>query len=174
MLGPVLERLHNELLNPLIDIAFDYMMEAGLLPPPPPELQGQALNIELVSMLAQAQRAIAINGVDRLVTHIGNLAALTQDPSVWDKYDKDQSVDNYADMLGVDPRLIVPEDKVETLRRARAKLQQAQMRSAALNQAADTAQKAGNTPTQGGTSTALDDFTNLFSQGFGAPQPQGA
>lgn len=58
MLGPVLERLHNELLKPLIDITFDYMMEAGIVPPPPEELQGQDLNVELISMLAQAQRAI--------------------------------------------------------------------------------------------------------------------
>ena len=43
MLGPVLERLHNELLDPLIDITFNRMIENNLIPPAPPELQGMEL-----------------------------------------------------------------------------------------------------------------------------------
>ena len=33
MLGPVLERLHNELLDPLVESTFTHMVRAGLLPP---------------------------------------------------------------------------------------------------------------------------------------------
>jgi Bacteriophage head to tail connecting protein len=33
MIGPVLERLHDELLKPMIDITFDYCVDAGILPP---------------------------------------------------------------------------------------------------------------------------------------------
>lgn len=64
MLGPVLERLHNELLDPLVDITFTRMLQAGIVPPAPEELQGMDLNVEFVSMLAQAQRAIGTNSVD--------------------------------------------------------------------------------------------------------------
>jgi len=38
MLGPVLERLQNELIDPLIEITFSAMVNAGVLPPPPPPL----------------------------------------------------------------------------------------------------------------------------------------
>ena len=38
MLGPVLERLHNEILDPLIEMTFARMVEAGIVPPPPEEL----------------------------------------------------------------------------------------------------------------------------------------
>ena len=75
MLGPVLERMHNEILDPLIEMTFSRMVEAGIVPPPPDELQGMELNVEFVSMLAQAQRAVATNSVDRFV---GNLGAVAQ------------------------------------------------------------------------------------------------
>lgn len=172
MLGPVLERLHNELLSPLIDITFDRMMEAGIVPPPPPELHGQDLNIELVSMLAQAQRAIATNGVDRFMSNA--LAIAGAKPEVLDKLNIDYWADSYCDMLGCDPKLILPDDQVAQIRAARAKAAQQAQASALANQHADTANKLASTPTQGGMSNGLDDVTNLFSQGLGSPQLQGA
>lgn len=139
MLGPVLERLQNELLEPAIDITFDRIMETGIAPPPPPELHGQEIVIELVSMLAQAQRAIGTNSIDRFV---GNLGAVAQfKPEVLDKFDADAWADIYSDSLGLDPRIIVPEDQVQAMRAQRAKQQQATQQAELANQHADTAQK---------------------------------
>lgn len=161
MLGPVLERLHNELLTPLIDITFEKMMAAGIVPPPPPELQGQDLNIELVSILAQAQRAIATNGVDRFVGALGQMARFK--PDVLDKLDSDYWADSYSDMLGIDPELIVANDKVAIIRQQRAQQAQQQQQMEMANQAANTANQLGKTPTQGGSSNALDDVMSQFS-----------
>ena len=145
MLGPVLERLHNEILSPKIDMTFTRMVEAGIVPTPPEELQGMELNVEFVSMLAQAQRAIATNGVDRFV---GNLGAVAQiKPEVLDKFDADRWADAYGDMLGIDPELIVPGEKVALIRQARAEQQQAASQSALMNQGADTAAKLGSIDT---------------------------
>jgi hypothetical protein len=151
MLGPIVERLHNELLNPLIDTTFSALLEAGVLPPPPPEMHGQPLNVEYISMLAQAQRAIATNGVDRFVGNLGQIAAFK--PDILDKFDADVWADKYADMLGVDPEMVVAGDKVALVRNARAQAQAAAQKAAMANSAADTAQKLGNTPT--GTNNAL-------------------
>jgi hypothetical protein len=164
MLGPVLERLHDELLDPLIDRTFTRMIEANLVPPAPPELQGQELNVELISMLAQAQRAIATNGVDRFV---GNLGAIAQmKPEILDKFDQDAWADRYSDMLGVDPELIVPGDQVALIRQQRAMQQQQMAQAQMAEQQAKAAHALGKTPTQGGESTALDDVINQFS-GYG-------
>lgn len=168
MLGPVLERLHNELLTPLIDITFDRMLETGIVPPPPPELEGQSLNIELVSILAQAQRAIATNGVDRFVNNMTIIAQVK--PEVLDKFDADYWADSYSDMLGVDPQLIVSEDKVLLARQARQQAQAAAQKAAMANQQADTVNKLSSVPTQNGSSNAGTDVMNMFSQGLGAPQ----
>lgn len=170
MLGPVLERLHNELLKPYIDIGFDRMLAAGIVPPPPEELQGMELNVEFVSMLAQAQRAIGVGGVDRLIQTIGTLATFQhnsgQPITAWDKLDSDEIVDQYSEMLGVDPKLINGSDQVAIIRNDRAQQQAAAQKQAAMAQAADTAQKLGNAPTAPGT--ALGDVISQFS-GYGGP-----
>jgi hypothetical protein len=161
MLGPVLERLHNELLNPLIDITFESMMDAQILPPPPQELQGQDLSVELVSMLAQAQRSIATNGVDRFVANMVNIAGVR--PDVLDKLDVDYWADEYSDMLGVDPQFIVPEEKVQMIREQRAQAQAQAAQQQQQEQQANIAKSLATTPTQAGQSTALDDATSQFS-----------
>ena len=136
MLGPVLERLHNELLDPLIETTFSRMITAGIVPPPPPEMNGMEINVEFVSMLAQAHRAVGANSVDRWV---GNLGAVAQfKPDVLDKVDSDYWAEAYADMLGVDPRMIVPNDKVAVIRQARAEHQQKVEQAAMAEQESKT------------------------------------
>jgi hypothetical protein len=163
MLGPVLERLHNELLDPLIDITFDRMVEAGLVPPAPEELQGMELSVEFVSMLAQAQRAIGTNSVDRYVNSMGMVAQMK--PDVLDKFDSDAWADGYADMLGVDPSLIVAGPQVAKIRQARAQAQQAAAQQEAQNQAAENMSKLGKVD----AGNAMD-MINQFS-GYNSPSP---
>ncbi len=56
MLGPVLERPHDDLLEPLIGRVFQIMARAGEIPPPPsPALDGLRLQPEYVSPMAAMQ-----------------------------------------------------------------------------------------------------------------------
>ena len=48
MLGPVLESLHGDLLKPLVDWAFEEMFKHNLFDPPPRELEGWPIEIELI------------------------------------------------------------------------------------------------------------------------------
>lgn len=142
MLGPVLESLHTEMLQPYIEITFAKMLRAGLFAPgmplePPPELNGQDLDIEFVSTLAQAQRAVGTSSVDRLIGTVASLSSIK--PGVLDKLDEDQAVDMYAEMLGVDPSLIVADDKVALVRKQKAAAQQAQSMAAMAPAAKDMA-----------------------------------
>lgn len=159
MLGPVLERMHNEILDPLIDQAFTRLVAAGIVPPPPQELQGMELNVEFVSMLAQAQRAIATNGIDRFVGNLGAVAGFK--PEVLDKFDADRWADAYADMLGIDPELIVPGDKVALIRQARAEAAQQQAAAEQMAAGAKTARDLAAADTSG--ENALTDVTRAFS-----------
>jgi len=118
-LGPVLERLQDELVNPLVDLAFDRAVEAGLLPLPPEALQGEDLRVELHSMLAREQRGDAVQGLDRLLRLVQGLAAAR--PEVLDKLDLDQVVEEYADLTGAPPRVVRSEDLVAALRAGRAR-----------------------------------------------------
>jgi len=169
MLGPVLERLHNELLEPLIDRTFKQMLEVGALPPPPPDLLGMDLTVEFVSMLAQAQRAIGTNAVDRFVGNLGAIAQLK--PDVLDKFNADEWVDSYSDMLGVDPNIIVPEDRVEALREARNRALAAKEQAAMMEQQAATVKDLAAAPTGNTQQTALTDIMSMFS-GYDSPSPR--
>lgn len=164
MLGPVLERLNNEMLDPLVEMTFDYMMEAGIVPPPPEELQGQDIRVEFVSMLAQAQRAIGINSIDRFVNSLAGMAQIK--PDVLDKLNSDKWADIYADSLGVDPEVLLSDDAVSMIREARAQQAQQAQQSALMNQAADTAQKMAAAKT--GEQNALTDVAGMFS-GYSSP-----
>jgi hypothetical protein len=159
MLGPVLERLQNELLDPLIEITFDQIMAAGIVPPPPEAMQGHDINVELVSMLAQAQKAVGTNSIDRFIGTIGSVAQFK--PEVLDKIDGDKLTDIYSDSLGVDPRILLGDDKVAALRQQRAQAQQQATQAAMMNQGADTAQKLASAKTT--DPSLLTDATAAFS-----------
>jgi hypothetical protein len=163
MLGPVLERLQNELLSPLIDTAFAYANKAGILSTPPQELEGMELKVEFISVLAQAQRAVAAQGVDRLLGTVGNLAQFK--PEVLDKIDFDQVVDDYSDMYGVNPKIVIPDDKVAEIRAQRAQAAQAAQTSAAMPQLVESAKTAGEVNVQG----VQDVMGSLM--GYGTPSP---
>lgn len=161
MLGPVVQRLQREIQGPLIETTFTRMVEAGIVPPAPQELQGNELNVEFTSMLAQAQRAVGNNSVDRFVANLGQIAAVK--PDVLDKFDADYWADSYADTLGIDPRLIVASDKVALIRQQRAEMQAQQQQQAMMAQGADMAQKLGGINTA--QPNALTDVVGAFAGG---------
>lgn len=124
MLGPVLERLHGELLSPALARVFGIMSRNKLLPPPPPGLGPNDLSVEYVSMLAQAQKSVSLGGIERLLTFVGQVAPSA--PQTLDKIDVDEAVDEYADLLGVSPRLLRQQSEVEQIRQSRQAAQQTQ------------------------------------------------
>jgi Bacteriophage head to tail connecting protein len=145
------------LLNKVIDRAFAMASRAGLLPEPPPELAGQTLKVEYISVLAQAQRAIGIGGIERLTGYVASLAQVK--PDILDKVDLDQAVDEYAEMLGTPPSIVLSDEVVGKRRNARAEMQAAAAKMEQTQMAADTAATLGNTPMADGQ-TALDKLVN--------------
>jgi hypothetical protein len=135
MLGPVLERLNTEGFDPGIDRIFNIMNRSGLIPPPPQEIQDQEIQINYVSMLAEAQRAASTIGIERSFAFAGNLAAVK--PDVLDNYDFDEGVRIYGDLMSGDPRILKDIDVRNAERAERAKQEQAlaqmQMTDAAVN-----------------------------------------
>ena len=141
LLGPVLERLHSEMLDPLIGATFAYLVEADKVPPPPQIIQGKELNVEYISVLAEAQKSANISGVVRMTQQIGMLAQLN--PSALDKLDVDRTIDELADMNGVPPSMIVSGDRVALIRKERAQQQAQAEQQAQLAQAASTMKDIG-------------------------------
>jgi hypothetical protein len=131
MLGPVLERLHDELLDPLVTRVFNIMLRNGMFDdiPLPPALRLQHLQVEFISMLAQAQKAVATGAIERFWQFGGQIAALK--PEAADRLDPDGTMEAYADMTGIPSGVMVDRKQAAAIRQQRAK-QQAQQ--AALQQ----------------------------------------
>lgn len=164
LIGPVLERLHDELFMPLIDRTFNLMARLDILPPPPPELTDAPIKVEFISLLAQAQKMVSTSAVDQLMAFTMNSAQAF--PEVLDAVNIDKAVDNYAGYLGVEVDMLRPLQDREALRQQRAQAQaaaqqQAQQQAAlqGMQGMAQTAQTLSQTPLQGGGETALDALT---------------
>ncbi len=143
-LGPVLEQLNQDILDPLIDIAFEFMLRQGLIAPPPPDLHGATLKVEYISVMAQAQKLYGIAGVERFAGFVGRTAEITQDPSVLDKVNIDQMIDVYGDLTGVSPSIINSDEIVAAKRQQRAKAQEAAQEEQMANAAAKASVAAKN------------------------------
>lgn len=125
MLGPVLERLNDECLNPLIDRTFSVMARKNMFPEPPDVLQGMPLRIEYISVMAQAQKSIGLTSLSQTVGFIAQLASVGKTEAL-DKLDADQAIDAFAEMSGVSPTVIVPQEQVQGIRQERAQQLQQQ------------------------------------------------
>jgi hypothetical protein len=141
-LGPVVERAENEHLKVAVERGFGILMRTDdtLRGAIPEELQGHDLDIEFVSILAQAQRAVAAGSIERSLAFAGNLSAVN--PEVLDKVDFDQAFDEYTDIQGLPPGIVRSDEAVAKLREARALQQAQQQQMQAMAAAAQPLQQA--------------------------------
>jgi hypothetical protein len=153
MLGPVLTRFNDEALTPALRRVYSIMARAQLLPPPPPEVEGQPIEISYASMLQEAQRAVATTGIERLLTVVGGMAAI--DPQVMDNIDLDEATDEYASLLDVSPRIIRSRKDLAAIREQRAQQEAQATALEAVPPAVDAAKTLSETAVGGGQ-TALN------------------
>jgi len=161
MLGPVLERLNDELLDPLIDRAFNIMIKVGMVPPPPKELQGMDLSVEYISVMARAMKMVGISSIERTMQFAGQMAQAN--PQVLDKLDFDQALDEYSTMLGVPPSIIKDNKEVAATRAQRAQQQNAAMAMQMAQQGAQSAKTLSETQV-----TDENALTNMINNLRGA------
>ncbi len=125
-LGPVIERLQHEFLQPLLERCFNIMLRKEKFLPLSPELAELAgeYTINLVSPLATAQRGVALQGITSFMGFIGQAAQFDQ--TILDNINVDAAAREYADISGVDLGILRPQEEVDGLRQQRAAAAQAQ------------------------------------------------
>lgn len=121
LLSPLLEQIHTAL-KQILDWIFYAEMEAGILPPVPQELEGEEIEIEFISTLAQAMKAQNIASMERFITFTANMAQAV-DPVLLKKIKGENMIDDYADFANIDPSQIAPNEELEELRKAQAEKQ---------------------------------------------------
>ena len=129
MIGPALDNMQTELFDPSIGRTFAIMNRLTLaggepmIPTPPESLQGEEIQVEYVSILAQAQKMVGATAIEQFASFVGGLAGVK--PEVIDKLDADEAVDQYGDIIGVPAAIVVPDEQVAKIRAARVKEQAA-------------------------------------------------
>lgn len=166
-LGPVYLRLNDELLDRLIERAFGIMTKRGMFAPPPDELQGRAINVEYISVMAQTMKSIGIANIERSLAFAGSLAEAF--PTVLDNINPDATITEYFGMAGAPPALLFDPKVRDEGRRVRAQKQAMVEGLAAAQQGAQTAQTLSQT--QLGNSNALSQIMQRMAPQQGQEVP---
>lgn len=103
-IGPVLERMHNELLDGLVDRSFHILQRREIFPDPPEALAGRDLRVDYLSVMAQAQKISSVQGLERLAGFIAEISQL--DPDVAKSLDTYAAVVRFAEATGTDPDVL--------------------------------------------------------------------
>jgi len=151
VLGPVFQQMDTELLTPMVDRIYALLARQGLIPEAPRELADVPLKVEYISVMAQALKLVGVTAQERFLAHAAQVASVW--PSARYKVNAMQAIDDSADMLGVNPNLVLSDEDAKAAADADAQAAQAA-------QQAETMQKmalAGKTmsETEMGGDTAL-------------------
>lgn len=127
MLGPVLERIHYELLDPLINRTFWLAWDEGLIPEPPESvLEGEETQIEYVSILSQAQKAVGVARIEQSMSFLGSM--LQTAPEMRHLVDWYKMYKTYNSMIGVREDIFKKEeDYLQAVNQEKQMAQMAQM-----------------------------------------------
>lgn len=122
LLGPVLERFESEGLSPCIERVFRICERAGVFPEVPEELIDVDIQIQYVSVLSDAQRAVGTVSIERYLQLVGNMASIF--PEALDVPNPEEIIREYAEAIGVEPKLQRSRDESRQLRENRDQQQQ--------------------------------------------------
>jgi len=130
MLGPVFQRLYNEVFTPIVDRVWGIMVRANILPPPPPEVAGKNIDVKFSSLLEISQNAAQAGSIERMFQITGQLAGI--DPAAVDNLDIDMALDIYSSLLNNSPRIIRSPAQLTQIRQTRQQQQQAAQQAAQM------------------------------------------
>ena len=151
LIGPVVERLQKELLEPLIMRTFQLMRDWNAMPEPPDGMDGAELDVQFESVLAQAQKLTATSSIDQGMAFI--VGAAQANPEILDILDWDAMGKGYLDRVGIPKSCIREDGEIAAIREQRAQAQQqaaeaeqAQMQAQTAQDLTGAAKNLGQTP----------------------------
>lgn len=124
LLGPVLGRLQEEFLRPIVDRLFNIMYKRGLIDPAPPELVGMKLDVKYSSLIAKSQRLSDGQNIVRTIQTISPFLQI--DPAASDNINADNAIRIVTQVYGAPQELIRTKAEIEKIRQGRAEAQAAQ------------------------------------------------
>ena len=147
-LGPMVERFENEGHQPVLDRLFYIMLRGNMFPPIPAQLKGKFIKTEYTSIFAQMQKASLTTSIEQFAGFVGRVMAGT--PEAADNVDWDEMINEYADFMGISPKIVRPLAKVLKMRMQRAQQAQEQQQMEQTMAGVQGAQTLSQTDVGGG------------------------
>lgn len=161
LLGPLLENLNPDLLEPTIERTIAILWRQGRLPPAPPELKGAKITVEFRSIVHQMQKSTRLGGMRTFMQEVS--LASQMDVEALDKFDSDAYVDEMALVTGVPAKVVRSDEEVAKRREQRAQAQAADKQAQQALQVTEGMKNIGSVPPQ-----TLKDITTGMQQVAGA------
>ena len=171
VIGPVIENMLSENLQPKLKRIFAILKRRGMIAPPPDSMKGVPLDIQFISILALAQKSASTGGIEALMKMVGELGQIH--PEVLDIPDFDETIQEYSNLLGNKQKLLKGPKTVAAIRQARAKQQQEAQHAQMAQQTADTVNKgasAANTLSQTDVGSGASALSALLGSGGNSPR----
>lgn len=127
ILGPVVSRLHPELLAPVVQRVLNLMQRGGALPEPPPALAGIDVSLELIfeGPLSRVQRMADIDSINQFMSLMFPVAEVL--PNVISRLDEDEFVETLAYATALPAHLLRSREAAQIMRdEAKKKAEQQQ------------------------------------------------
>lgn len=122
---PMLGRLQNELLGPMVERSFALLGRANLLPEPPPmalEFAGVPFEITYISPAAKAQLGTKVSSITQYLQDVGQLAQF--DPTVTEIIDAPALMGEMAKLRDVSPKVLKDPREIAKMKRQQEQAQQ--------------------------------------------------
>ncbi len=129
--SPMLIRMHTELFTRLVTRHFNLLDRGGLLPAPPPELEGKEIRVEYVSPLTASQRQLEALGTLRTVEALLPWAQI--DPAVFDRFDPMEVAEVVHAGSGAPASMLRSKEEARRVGKAREEAQAAREAAPAAN-----------------------------------------
>ena len=144
MLGPAYGRFEKYFLRPLVQIIFNIRMEMGRVNPAPPEMEGQELEIEFMSIMSMAMKMAGIERNDKIIQTLVTLQPII--PEVVDTVDEVILMGDMGDKLNLKNGIIRTPEKIVQRRQARQQAEAAAAQAETLEKASVTAKNLSQAP----------------------------
>jgi hypothetical protein len=132
-LSPVVSRLQNEFLGPLIDRVFSLMLKNNMLPEPPSQVQGANMNVEFVSQAATAAQQTDADNILAWLQQV--IPMINVDPQAASNIDVDKAIRMLAELNNVPPEVLTDPEQVQQIRQQSTQAEQQQQLATLLKEA---------------------------------------
>jgi hypothetical protein len=163
--GPVLEQLNQDVLDPMIVGTFALMLKQGKLPEPPIALHGIPLKVEYTSIMAEAQKLLGLSSTERFFQFVEGVVQIF--PQAVDAIDIDEAIYDYGDKCSIAPKIVRDPKATAQIRQFKQKIQMQQLQSQQQLQQSLATKHLAQSPTDG--PNALTELQNQAQAGNPVP-----